>query len=157
MIKARGLKVAAAALALGSVTLAGCVVAPAPGYYAEGGPVMVAPPRAAGGSGRRSAGARLHLGGRLLELGRRSACMGARDAGRRAAARLSHLGAASLGGRVRGGYSASSAVTGHAEHTAAALARTAPERQLSMTPPARIAWRRPAIGPRASASVLGDS
>jgi WXXGXW repeat (2 copies) len=43
MIKARGLKVAAAALALASVTLTGCVVAPAPGYY-EGGPVMVAPP-----------------------------------------------------------------------------------------------------------------
>ena len=43
MIRARGLKVAAAVLALASVTLAGCVVAPAPGYY-DGGPVMVAPP-----------------------------------------------------------------------------------------------------------------
>ena len=43
MVKARGMKVAAAMLALASVTLTGCVVAPAPGYYA-GGTVMVAPP-----------------------------------------------------------------------------------------------------------------
>ena len=43
MNKARGVKAAAVMLALASATLTGCVVAPAPGYYAEG-PVMVAPP-----------------------------------------------------------------------------------------------------------------
>lgn len=43
MYRARGITAVAAALALASVALTGCVVAPAPGYYAEG-PVMVAPP-----------------------------------------------------------------------------------------------------------------
>jgi hypothetical protein len=43
MHKARGIRAIAAAAVLASVTLTGCVVAPAPGYYA-GGPVMVAPP-----------------------------------------------------------------------------------------------------------------
>src|ERR1017187_5927515 len=43
MKTARGLKVAMAALALASVTLAGCVVAPAPRYYGDA-TVMVAPP-----------------------------------------------------------------------------------------------------------------
>jgi hypothetical protein len=38
----RGFKVAMAVLALASVTLTGCVVAPAPRYYGE--TVMVAPP-----------------------------------------------------------------------------------------------------------------
>ncbi len=43
MYRARGITAIAAAFALASVALTGCVVAPAPGYYAEG-PVMVAPP-----------------------------------------------------------------------------------------------------------------
>jgi hypothetical protein len=43
MKTARGLKVAMAALALASVMLAGCVVAPAPRYYGDA-TVMVAPP-----------------------------------------------------------------------------------------------------------------
>jgi hypothetical protein len=43
MNRARGIKAAALALSLASAMLTGCVVAPAPGYYAEG-PVMVAPP-----------------------------------------------------------------------------------------------------------------
>lgn len=44
MYKARGIKAAAIALvALGSLSLTACVVAPAPGYYANGA-VMVAPP-----------------------------------------------------------------------------------------------------------------
>jgi hypothetical protein len=43
MKKARGLKRAMAVLALASVTLAGCVVEPAPRYYGPP-PVMVAPP-----------------------------------------------------------------------------------------------------------------
>jgi hypothetical protein len=43
MKTARGFKLGMAMLALASVTLSGCVVAPAPGYYGDE-TVMVAPP-----------------------------------------------------------------------------------------------------------------
>ncbi len=40
----RALRTGLAALILASVTLTGCVVAPAPGYYGDGAVVAVAPP-----------------------------------------------------------------------------------------------------------------
>ncbi len=99
MIRARGLKVAAAVLGLASVMLAGCVVAPAPGYY-EGGPVMVAPPApqvevvgAAPGPGY------LWVGGYWNWVGGRHVWVPGRWEA--PAARLSHLGRASLGSLPR--------------------------------------------------------